>query len=242
MGWIDELRVTRLARYHSDAGYTVASSPYPRPPTALILPSNVISKNATVGTTVGTLAVVNGSGTYTFALTSNPGSLFVIAGANLNVAASLTGGSKPITVEATGGTPSPVTQAFTVTVAALTLSGSTIADDALVGDTVGTLAVSGGTGLDTYTLTDPSGLFVIAGNDLNVAATLTAGSYPVSVAASGGTPAVSEEFHDHRDGGRRRGRRGLVQRPAVSRRRDRSRDAGSAKYWFNGTVLPILKD
>ena len=77
-------------------------------------------ENIAVGATVGTLSVAGGSGTYTFTLTSNPGSLFVTAGTNgvnLNTAASLTAGSKPVTVQAAGGVPTPVSRALSITVA-----------------------------------------------------------------------------------------------------------------------------
>ena len=65
---------------------------------------------------MGVLSTYNTTGTYTWSLTSNPGGLFSISGSNLNVAAALTVGSKPITVQASGGVPTPLTQTFNIIV------------------------------------------------------------------------------------------------------------------------------
>src|SRR4029077_615675 len=87
---------------------------------AVILVTNTtVLESATIGTTVGTLSVAGGTGTYTFTLTSNPGSLFATAGTNgvnLNVAAALTAGIKPITVQAAGGVPTPISRTINITV------------------------------------------------------------------------------------------------------------------------------
>jgi hypothetical protein len=98
---------------------------------AVILVSNTtVLDNATIGTNVGTLSVAGGTGTYTFTLTSNPGSLFATAGTNgvnLNTAAALTVGDKPITVQAAGGVPTPISRALIVTVTpAPTLPANTV--------------------------------------------------------------------------------------------------------------------
>lgn len=83
----------------------------------LIQLSNVtIPGTATIGTTIGALSVLNGSGSYTYTLTSNPGGLFAISGANLNVAASLSPGSFPITVHADNGAGSVLDMTFLITV------------------------------------------------------------------------------------------------------------------------------
>jgi len=82
----------------------------------VLLTNNTISTAFTIGQTVGVLSVVGGSGTYTYSLLSNPGGLFAISGSNLNVAAALTAGDKPITVRASGGVPTPVDRVFTITV------------------------------------------------------------------------------------------------------------------------------
>lgn len=82
----------------------------------LTLSNSTIVSTATVGTTIGTLAVIGGTGSYTFTFTSNPGTLFAISGSNLNVAAALTAGSDPITIQANNGAGSIITQPFTITV------------------------------------------------------------------------------------------------------------------------------
>jgi hypothetical protein len=86
--------------------------------TAIILSNSTIPSTASIGTTVGTLSVVGGTGTYTFTLTSNPGSLYAISGSSLNVAGALTAGSDPITIQASNGAGSVITQPFTITVTA----------------------------------------------------------------------------------------------------------------------------
>lgn len=83
---------------------------------AIEISNTTIASTATIGSLVGVLTVINGTGTYTFTLTSNPGTLFAISGSNLNVAAALTAGSDPITIQANNGAGSVITQPFTITV------------------------------------------------------------------------------------------------------------------------------
>ncbi|WP_154072527.1 hypothetical protein [Bradyrhizobium erythrophlei] len=80
------------------------------------LSSSTVSSAATIGTTVGTLSVLHGTGTYTFTLASNPGGLFAISGSNLNVAAALSAGSDAISINANNGAGSSITQPFLITV------------------------------------------------------------------------------------------------------------------------------
>jgi hypothetical protein len=80
------------------------------------LSNATVAANATIGTTVGTLSVVGGTGTYTYSLTSNPGGLYAISGSNLNVAAALSPGTTPVTVQAAGGVPTPLSNVFAITV------------------------------------------------------------------------------------------------------------------------------
>lgn len=82
----------------------------------IVLSSSTVAAAATVGTVIGTLSVQGGTGTYTFTLTSNPGTLFSIATASLQVAAALTAGSDPITVHADNGAGSVVNTSFLITV------------------------------------------------------------------------------------------------------------------------------
>jgi hypothetical protein len=82
----------------------------------VILSNTTVFDNATIGSTVGALSVSGGTGTYTYSFLSNPGTLFAISGSNLNTAAALTAGNKPIQIRASGGVPTPVDRVFTVTV------------------------------------------------------------------------------------------------------------------------------
>jgi hypothetical protein len=80
--------------------------------------------------------------------------------------------------------------------ARILLSASIVAEDASVGDPVGTFSVSGGSGSYTFTLTDDAGgLFAIDGADLEVAGALTAGGESITVEADNGvdTP-ISRTF------------------------------------------------
>ena len=97
------------------AGLRGAGSAGPAAP-GILLSNSTIIDNATVGSLVGVLTTYNTTGTYTWSLTSNPGGLFSISGANLNVATALTSGLKPITVQASGGVPATLTQPLTITV------------------------------------------------------------------------------------------------------------------------------
>lgn len=82
----------------------------------ITLSSSTVADNASIGTTIGTLAVIGGTGSYTFTLVSNPGSLFSITGNALKVAAALTAGSDPISIKADNGAGSVITQPFLITV------------------------------------------------------------------------------------------------------------------------------
>lgn len=82
----------------------------------LRLSAATIPDSTEIGGTIGTLSVANGSGSYTYSLTSNPGTLFSITGDLLQTAAELTAGSYPITVSADNGVDSPLSRAFLITV------------------------------------------------------------------------------------------------------------------------------
>ena len=87
-------------------------------------------------------------------------------------------------------------------VATVQLSGSSVAEDASVGDLVGTLSVANGSGDYTFTLTDDAGgLFALDGTDdtlLEVAGALdyeTATSHSITVSADNGVdPAIQRTF------------------------------------------------
>lgn len=65
--------------------------------------SLTVLSSAPVGTVICTLAVLGGTGVYTFSLSSNPGGLFQIVGNQLQVGAALSAGSAPITIHADNG-------------------------------------------------------------------------------------------------------------------------------------------
>jgi hypothetical protein len=88
------------------------------------LSNSTVVSSAAIGSLVGTLSVVGGSGTYIYSLTSNPGGLFAIVGSALNVAASLSAGSKPITISASNGVDPAILNTFTVTVTAAVVAPS----------------------------------------------------------------------------------------------------------------------
>ena len=116
----------------------------------ILLSNSTIQDNATVGTNVGVLSVAGGSGTYTFTLTSNPGNLFVTAGTNgvnLNTNAAMTVGTYPITVQAAGGVPTPITRTLSIAVTPHLAAPVNTAPPAISGTTtVGqTLTITGNT-------------------------------------------------------------------------------------------------
>jgi hypothetical protein len=213
-------------------------------PASLAVSNLNVVKGAAVGSTIGTFSVVGGTGSYTYTLLSSPSNQFGISGPNLTVATALSGGAYTITVRATGGVPSTVAGTFTVHIAALALSGATVAEDADIGTVVGSFSVIEGTGNYVYALTDPSGQFAISGSDLTVAADLASGSYPITIQATGGVPSpVSDSF--------------MITAVVIVVTRVEgvwfnglpypgilvtSNKVGSEKYWFNGLTVPILKD
>lgn len=82
----------------------------------LNLSAATIPDSTESGSTVGTLSVTNGSGSYTYSLTSNPDDLFSIDDDLLKTAEALTAGSYPITIEADNGVDDPISRAFLITV------------------------------------------------------------------------------------------------------------------------------
>lgn len=82
--------------------------------------------------------------------------------------------------------------------ASILLSGVTVSEDATVGTLVGTFSVINATGTPTFTLEDDAGgLFVLDGNDLEVAAALdyeTATSHQIEVSVAGTTPAIANRM------------------------------------------------
>lgn len=75
-----------------------------------------VSDGASIGDLVGVLSVSGGTGSYTYSITSDPSSFFAIDTANLEVGASLTAGSYPVTIQANNGAGSIISRAFLITV------------------------------------------------------------------------------------------------------------------------------
>lgn len=113
----------------------------------ITLSNSTIASTATIGTAVGTLNVIGGTGVYTFTFISNPGTLFAISGSNLNVAAALTAGSDPITIRADNGAGSVITQPFTITVTSPVVNAALLADNsspALLADNINAACLAAG--------------------------------------------------------------------------------------------------
>lgn len=87
------------------------------PGITLNLSGSTIASTAATGTVIGNFSVTNGTGVYTYSLTSNPGNLFNVVGTSLVASTSpLTPGSDPITAKADNGAGSIVSAPFLVTV------------------------------------------------------------------------------------------------------------------------------
>jgi hypothetical protein len=81
--------------------------------------TNEIAEDAASGSVVGTLSVANGSGSYTFSITSDPDNKFAIDGDDLETDAALdyeTATSHSVTIEADNGVDDPISRVFTITV------------------------------------------------------------------------------------------------------------------------------
>jgi len=81
------------------------------------LSNSSIPDTTASGSTVGALSVSNSTGSYSFSLVSNPGALFSISGTTLKTASTLSAGSYPITVRATGA-PAVPDRSFLIVVTA----------------------------------------------------------------------------------------------------------------------------
>jgi len=163
---------------------------------ALTLSANTILENSTTGTTVGSLlGVTPGS---TLSLTDSASNRFALSGSSIVAGSASTNfeaaTSHSITVRETltdaGNSPRDtvltidVTDVLdTTTLAALTLSASTVAEDATIGATVG--AVVGKTASSTLSLTDNAGgKFALSGTNIVTAAALdyeTATSHSITI-------------------------------------------------------------
>jgi hypothetical protein len=81
------------------------------------LAGSSVAEDAAIGTAIGTLSVVNGSGVYTFSITADPDSKFAIDGTTLETAAALdyeTATSHSVTIEADNGVDTPLSRTFVI--------------------------------------------------------------------------------------------------------------------------------
>ncbi len=154
---------------------------------AVGLSNTNINENASIGDTIGTLSVSNGSGAYTFSITSDLDAKFSLTGPDLKLAALLdyeTKTSHNVTIQATG-TGGPYTREFIIYVGdifedttapiitssnSLNLAENTPLSHTLTANEAVTWTKTGG--IDTA-------LFTLAGNTLS----LTAKDYEVPVDA-----------------------------------------------------------
>lgn len=86
-------------------------------PATVILSETTVDEDAAIGTTVGTLSVIEGSGTYTFSITDDPDGKFSIVGTALKTTATLdyeTAWSHSVTVSADNGVDDPTVRTFTI--------------------------------------------------------------------------------------------------------------------------------
>jgi VCBS repeat-containing protein len=176
-------------------------------PTNITLSSSTVAENAAAGATVGTFSTtdVDVGDTFTYALVSGTGDTdnasFTIVGNALQTAATFnfeTKSSYSICVRSTDSGGLTTEKQFTVTVTNvnegptnITLSSSTVAENAAAGATVGTFSTTDVDSGDTFTYALVSGdagvdnaSFTIVGNALQTAATFnfeTKSSYTIRV-------------------------------------------------------------
>jgi hypothetical protein len=83
----------------------------------ITLSATTIAEDAAIGSVVGALEVINGSGVYTFSITADPDNKFAIDGTNLETDAALdyeTDTSHSVTIQADNGVDTPVSRTFTI--------------------------------------------------------------------------------------------------------------------------------
>lgn len=139
------------------------------------LSSTSVAYDALVGDLVGTLSVSNPSGSYTFSITADPDTKFVLDGGDdtlLELEATVdydVATSHSVTIEADNGVDTPLTRTFTITVAAVVPDAFELADwDLDTGDTeadvtINSLPADGGTNITDIEYRIDGGSWVSAG-------------------------------------------------------------------------------
>jgi uncharacterized protein YggE len=161
-------------------------------PTAVALDNSSVDENATIGTVVGMLSTTdaNATDTHTYTFVTGDGDTdnasFAIVGDELQTTVSLdfeTQATYSIRVQSTDSYGLSVQEMLTITVndlneppTAVSLSNSSIAEDAVIGTAVGTLSTTDADASDTYTYTFVAGdgetdnaAFTIVGDELQTA-------------------------------------------------------------------------
>lgn len=85
----------------------------------IVLSALTVDEDLASGGVVGSLAVANGNGSYTFSITADPDNKFAIDGSNLETDAALNyeaATSHSVTIEADNGIDTPISRVFTITV------------------------------------------------------------------------------------------------------------------------------
>jgi hypothetical protein len=159
---------------------------------AMLIDNLSVAEGSAAGTLIGTLSIVNSGGVPLYTLTDDAGGRIGIDGAEIQVGGTAldyeAGTSHNFTVSVSGLDPAIEPRTFTVAVtnvlevslSALTLSVSTIADDALVGDVVGAL-VSTTSGSTLSLVDDSGGRYALDGLNIEVNAALGVGSDAITV-------------------------------------------------------------
>lgn len=193
--------VSPLSGFGSPFGFRRASGPQ------ILLSASSIAENAVVGSTVGVLSVVNGTGTWTFTKTADPDSKFVLAGtggSNLNTAAALnfeTAQSHSVTIQATNGTET-ISRTFAIGVTNVfeqpSLNALSVPASVSRGTTIN---ITGATSGSTITGTMPTGWTLNgAARTIAIAADAPTGSQSWSLtetlADSANSPRVSSGSSD----------------------------------------------
>jgi hypothetical protein len=86
---------------------------------AIVISASSQAENTAIGTAIGTLSVIRGSGSYTFTKTVDADSAFTLTGASLKNAIEFdyeTATSHLVTISADNGVDTPITRVFTISV------------------------------------------------------------------------------------------------------------------------------
>lgn len=151
----------------------------------IVLSASSQTENTTIGTTIGTLSVVGGTGTWTFTKTADPDSAFTLTGGALKNAIVFnyeTKTSYSVTIQATNGTLT-INRTITISVGNVletTLNALTIDDNTSVAGAAWSATITGKTSGSTITATSSDGTV------LTVVGTTVSGTFALD-----GSPTVT---------------------------------------------------